>query len=105
MTQIDIYFQIGQVYEQQKKHQLALSSYEKILTINPTHAKVLQQLGWLYHQQTGFTNQETAIGYLSKSLESDINDAQTWYFVGRCYMSQSKYIKGNNFSDLLVLFF
>ena len=38
---------------------------------NPNHAKVLQQLGWLYHQDgSSFQNQELAIQYLTKSLEA-----------------------------------
>lgn len=73
---------------------------------SPKHAKVLQQLGWLYHlPNTGFTNEAIAIASLTKSLDagketvainrsyyhSDQNDAQTWYFLGRCYMAQQKY--------------
>jgi hypothetical protein len=35
------------------------------------HAKVLQQLGWLYHQDgPPFQNQDLAIQYLTKSLEA-----------------------------------
>jgi hypothetical protein len=38
---------------------------------NPNHAKVLQQLGWLYHQDgSNFQNQELAIQFLTKSLEA-----------------------------------
>ena len=41
------------------------------LELNPNHAKVLQQLGWLYHQPGApFQNQELAIQYLTKSLEA-----------------------------------
>jgi glucose repression mediator protein len=65
-----------------------------VLDDSPNHAKILQQLGWLYHQETtGLTDQDAAIIYLTKSIESDINDAQTWYILGRAYMSQQKFIK------------
>jgi len=89
-----------------------------VLTESPKHAKVLQQLGWLYHQpNTTFTNQDTAIEFLTRSLETgsfflcllptqpqptttrtittllDPNDTQTYYLIGRCYMSQQKYNK------------
>lgn len=38
---------------------------------NDHHAKVLQQLGWLYHQDgPNFQNQDLAIQYLTKSLEA-----------------------------------
>jgi cytochrome c-type biogenesis protein CcmH/NrfG len=64
------------------------------LAENPDHAKVLQQLGWLYHQQnTSFCNQALAIQYLTRSLKSDSNDAQSWYLLGRCYMAEQNYNK------------
>jgi hypothetical protein len=49
----------------------AKEAYERVLTENPEHSKVLQQLGWLYHQRDAtFTNQEMAVSYLEKSLAS-----------------------------------
>ncbi|KAI8826158.1 uncharacterized protein EV422DRAFT_155897 [Fimicolochytrium jonesii] len=94
LTEVDIWFQIGHVHEQQKEYALARDAYERVLTENPNHAKVLQQLGWLYHQQnSSFSSQELAIQYLTRSLEADVNDAQTWYLLGRCYMAQQKYNK------------
>ncbi|TPX35649.1 hypothetical protein SmJEL517_g01964 [Synchytrium microbalum] len=94
LTEIDIWFQIGHVYEQQKEYQRAREAYEKVLAENPNHAKVLQQLGWLYHQQPStFSNQELAISFLTRSIEADQTDAQTWYLLGRCYMAQQKYNK------------
>jgi tetratricopeptide (TPR) repeat protein len=66
----------------------------RVLDRDPNHAKVLQQLGWLHHQQsTSFSSQEQAIEYLEKSVNSDQTDAQSWYLLGRCYMSQQKYPK------------
>jgi len=92
LTEIDIWFQIGRVYEQQKKFALAKEAFEKVKAANPNHAKVLQHLGWLYHQpNTDFTNQDEAIRYLKASLQSDKKDAQTWYQLGRCYMAQNKH--------------
>jgi len=42
-----------------------------VLKDSPNHAKVLQQLGWLYHQGgASFANQDLAISYLTKSLEA-----------------------------------
>lgn len=49
----------------------AKNAYEHVLEDNPNHAKVLQQLGWLYHQPgTTFSSQDLAIQYLTRSLES-----------------------------------
>jgi tetratricopeptide (TPR) repeat protein len=49
----------------------AKNAYERVVADNPFHAKVLQQLGWLYHQDgSSFQNQDLAINYLTKSLEA-----------------------------------
>ena len=63
---------------------------------NPEHAKVLQQLGWLYHQTSLNSNkndQDLAIQYLTKSLGVDPTDPQSWYLLGRAYMSGQKFNK------------
>ncbi|KAJ8520371.1 hypothetical protein ONZ45_g2815 [Pleurotus djamor] len=94
LAHADIWFQIGHVYEQQKDHVRAKDAYERVVADNPGHAKVLQQLGWLYHQDgSSFQNQELAIQYLTKSLEADSSDAQSWYLLGRAYMAGQKYNK------------
>ncbi|KAJ5974475.1 hypothetical protein N7481_011685 [Penicillium waksmanii] len=94
LTEEDIWFQIGHVHEQQKDFDSAQAAYRRVLDRDPNHAKVLQQLGWLYHQQSGsFSSQEKAIEFLEKSVSADNNDAQSWYLLGRCYMSQAKYPK------------
>ena len=49
----------------------AKEAYERVVAENPHHAKVLQQLGWLYHEDgTDFQNHDLAITYLTKSLEA-----------------------------------
>ncbi|PKY01407.1 putative transcriptional corepressor Cyc8 [Aspergillus campestris IBT 28561] len=94
LTEEDIWFQIGHVHEQQKDFDSAQQAYRRVLDRDPNHAKVLQQLGWLYHQQSNsYASQEKAIEYLEKSVAADNNDAQSWYLLGRCYMSQAKYPK------------
>ncbi|KAI0013208.1 hypothetical protein F4779DRAFT_613737 [Xylariaceae sp. FL0662B] len=94
LTEEDIWFQIGHVHEQQKDYDSAKAAYGRVLERDPNHAKVLQQLGWLHHQQSNsFQTQERAIEYLEKSVAADNNDAQSWYLLGRCYMSQQKYPK------------
>jgi len=72
----------------------ANDAYERVLEHDENHAKVLQQLGWLYHQSSStFASQDLAIEYLEKSVNADNTDAQSWYLLGRCYMSQRKYPK------------
>ncbi|KAL8797152.1 MAG: hypothetical protein Q9195_000619 [Heterodermia aff. obscurata] len=94
LTEEDIWFQIGHVHEQQKDYEAAKGAYRRVLDRDPNHAKVLQQLGWLHHQESPhFSSQERAIEYLEKSVGSDQQDAQSWYLLGRCYMSQQKYSK------------
>lgn len=49
----------------------AKDSYERVLAENPAHAKVLQQLGGLYHRSRApFYNPEISVQILTKSLES-----------------------------------
>lgn len=94
LTEIDIWFQIGHVQEHQHEYGAAKEAYERVLADNPNHAKVLQQLGWLYHtSDAGFENQDRAIQLLTKSLEIDPNDAQSWYLLGRAYMFDQNYSK------------
>ncbi|KZV74782.1 TPR-like protein [Peniophora sp. CONT] len=94
LANADIYFQIGHVHEQQGHFDRARDAYTRVVQENPTHAKVLQQLGWLYHQDgTSFQDQDLAIQYLTKSLEADPGDAQSWYLLGRAFMAGQKYNK------------
>ncbi|KAL2160375.1 hypothetical protein VTH06DRAFT_1548 [Thermothelomyces fergusii] len=94
LTEEDIWFQIGHVHEQQQDFENAKAAYHKVLERDPNHAKVLQQLGWLYHTQgQHYDSQERAIEYLEKSVAADSSDAQSWYLLGRCYMQMQKYPK------------
>ncbi|BGP18618.1 hypothetical protein JCM10213_004167 [Rhodosporidiobolus nylandii] len=94
LTEIDIWFQIGHVYEQQKDFIAAKESYERVLQENPAHAKVLQQLGGLYHRSRApFYNPEISVQILTKSLESDPNDPFSWYLLGRAYMTTNNFGK------------
>lgn len=88
-------------------------AYQRVLDLDPNHCKVLQQLGWLYHNESNsFQSQERAIEYLERAVAagtcpshhprpvsltdpraSDTSDAQSWYLLGRCYISQQKYPK------------
>ena len=94
LNEEDIWFQIGHVHEQQKDYENAKTAYRRVLDRDPKHAKVLQQLGWLHHQQSSsYQSQDQAIEYLEQSVSSDNSDAQSWYLLGRCYMAQQKFPK------------
>ncbi|OXG78291.1 general transcriptional repressor [Cryptococcus neoformans A2-102-5] len=94
LTSWDIWFQLGHVYEQDRDFEAARDAYMRVLSHQPDHAKVLQQLGWLYHQPGAhFADQEKAVSYLTKSLETDPSDAQSWYLLGRAYMAAQRYNK------------
>lgn len=52
----------------------ARDAYSRVLEHQPDHAKVLQQLGWLHHQPGApFADQEKAVTYLTKSLETGMS--------------------------------
>jgi glucose repression mediator protein len=71
LNEEDIWFQIGHVHEQQKDVSFQVSTYRRVLDRDPKHAKVLQQLGWLHHQQSNsYTSQDQAIEYLEQSVSS-----------------------------------
>lgn len=54
-----------------KQYGSAKDAYKRVLERDPKHAKVLQQLGWLHHQQSNdYQNQEQAIEYLEQSVAS-----------------------------------
>lgn len=49
----------------------AKDAYRRVLERDPGHAKVLQQLGWLHHQENDSqASQDRAIDYLEKSVNS-----------------------------------
>jgi len=51
----------------------AKAAYHRVLETNPNHAKVLQQLGWLYHNSSpSYEAQERAIEYLEKSVAASM---------------------------------
>ncbi|ORY25162.1 hypothetical protein BCR39DRAFT_471711 [Naematelia encephala] len=94
LTSWDIWFQLGHVYEQDHDYEAARDAYMRVLSHQPDHAKVLQQLGWLHHQPGApFADQDKAVQYLTKSLETDGSDAQSWYLLGRAFMAGQRYNK------------
>ncbi|KEI42624.1 uncharacterized protein L969DRAFT_163465 [Mixia osmundae IAM 14324] len=94
LTEIDIWFQIGHVYEQQNEYEAAKDAYDRVLGANPTHAKVLQQLGGLYQRpKASFFDPELSVEILTRSLEHDPSDPFSWYLLGRAFMTTSNFGK------------
>ena len=62
----------------------AKESYERVLAENPAHAKVLQQLGGLYHRaRAPFYNPDVSVQILTKSLESGELDERSLHSLQR----------------------
>ncbi|KAI7934920.1 hypothetical protein MJO29_016183 [Puccinia striiformis f. sp. tritici] len=94
LTEIDIWFQIGHVHEQQGNFDQAKEAYERVLSENPTHAKVLQQLGGLYCREgSSFYNPQEAAHILTRSLSVDPGDPFSWYLLARVYMTIQDYTR------------
>ncbi|KAB5577050.1 hypothetical protein PHYPO_G00205510 [Pangasianodon hypophthalmus] len=98
LSKAEIHFHIAHLYEIQKKYRAAKEAYESLLQTEnlPVQVKAttLQQLGWMHHtvEQLGDkANKDSyAIQCLQKSLETDPDSGQSWYFLGRCYSSIGK---------------
>eukprot|EP01006_Ploeotia_vitrea_P012736 TRINITY_DN33656_c0_g1_i1.p1 TRINITY_DN33656_c0_g1~~TRINITY_DN33656_c0_g1_i1.p1 ORF type:complete len:599 (-),score=89.95 TRINITY_DN33656_c0_g1_i1:1095-2891(-) len=95
LSAADIWFQIGHVHELKKDMHAAKDAYTTSLECGEgeKNPKVMQQLGWLYHQPSDLTDQDTAIQYLVRSKDVDQSDGQTWYLLGRCYMAKQEFRK------------
>ena len=59
------------IADRHKQYDAAKAAYRRVLDRDPNHAKVLQQLGWLHHQQSNaYESQDQAINYLEKSVSA-----------------------------------
>lgn len=59
-SKAEIWFQVGHVRELTQDYHAAKEAYEHVLDENPSHAKALQQLGWLHHNIQSFSMPSTA---------------------------------------------
>ncbi|KAI0564799.1 TPR repeat containing protein [Gracilaria domingensis] len=85
LTRADGWYQIGHVHELKRDINSAIEMYKQALKENPQHPKTLQNYGWLEHSHN--SNAAEAIHLLRRSAEYEPNDGQTWYLLGRVYMS------------------
>ena len=73
LTEHDVMFQIGHLYEFQKRYEEAKEIYDTILKENPSHSKVLQQLGWIHYLKSSpFHNPQIASKLLQKAIDIGI---------------------------------
>ena len=125
----ELWFQIGHTHELQGHYQEAKEAYTTVLTYDPTHAKVLQKLGWLYYHAPAIAagisaaapgaaaaaasspgdasataqQDQTATAYLERSVASDASDHQAWYLLGKCCTRQKQYQKAFRAYEQAVL--
>ena len=66
----------------------ASAMYKDILSYAPDHAKALQRLGWVIHQDN--PGSEMAFQLLSLSLKNNDRDGTTWY-----YLAHYHWVEGN----------
>ncbi|KAJ3926744.1 MAG: hypothetical protein NXY57DRAFT_857280, partial [Lentinula lateritia] len=86
-----IWLTIGRLAEQMGDLTHALSAYEHALRHNPSSVG-LTRIAGISKIKNG---PGIAIQYLTKSLETDPHDAQSWYLLGRAYMACQKYHKAS----------
>lgn len=96
----------GQKFEEEKKLDEALESYQKALKIDPNSIYAAQNIGF-YYLKVG--QSKKAINYLLNALKyPGLNDGKTEYFLAICYLKEDdktnacKYLnisKNKNYSD------
>ncbi|XP_070173907.1 lysine-specific demethylase 6A-like isoform X1 [Littorina saxatilis] len=89
---------VAHLLEVQGKSKAAKESYEAFLLLDnlpaTLKATALRQLGWLYHTSPllgeKVDREQRAIHNLTKSVDLDASNGQTWYMLGRCYSKLNK---------------
>lgn len=75
----EVYFRMGFIQELKRNLVSAKEFYLKALKENPNHAKSLQQLGWIEHEEG---HSDEGFKLLKRAVEVDPNDGQGWYLLG-----------------------
>ncbi|EME28439.1 General transcriptional corepressor trfA [Galdieria sulphuraria] len=84
----EIFFRMGAIQELKRNVTMAKEFYLKALKESPNHAKSLQQLGWIEHEEG---RSEDGFQLLKRAVEADPNDGQGWYLLGRLHMAKKEY--------------
>lgn len=79
----DEYFEQGLVFFKQRKLELAIESFEKVVALDPAHSKAYLEMGFAYRLLGDFQSARNA--YLG-ALALDQNDASAHLRLGEIYM-------------------
>lgn len=86
---IDSLFSLAVCYDQKKQYELAYSTLEKIIKINPDYSPALNYLGYSWAERG--INLEQALIYIQKAVELEPNNAAYIDSLGWVYYQQGKY--------------
>jgi tetratricopeptide (TPR) repeat protein len=92
-----MYFQLGAIYERQEKYRVAEENFKRVLDKNPSHAGVLNYLGYMLADRG--VRLDEALGYIQKAVELDpyngaYLDSLGWaYFKLKQYEPAERYLR------------
>ncbi|MCX7957634.1 MAG: tetratricopeptide repeat protein [Deltaproteobacteria bacterium] len=80
----DYYYQQGKIYQSQAKYDDALVAFEQAVSVDPKHAKALEEAGYEWSMKG---NYEKAIEYYKKAIDINKKNGNLWDRLGLAYNS------------------
>jgi tetratricopeptide (TPR) repeat protein len=96
----DTYVNIGCIYNDFKKLDLAKENLNKALQMDPQDACALENLGWNSYLAKDYTK---ALKYTKKSVQLDPNNADAFYNLGKIYSATKKEEKAKKMFEKAAL--